>query len=598
MKVLFFSPFANIWEHSYPEALVSEAFEAAGTEVVTVRCGTLYQEHCVAMSAAGVPFGAPIETRQQVCRACIKRRDLLTRETGIRAIVLDDRLTDDDRIAAESIVGQATPQTWTGIELDGIPLGRIAAYELWLNLKLTSTDLAPEVWPLYLGQLRNTVLTHFGAKRVLEAEQPDAVIGYNDHYSVMRAFAATAEAAEIPSYSIHGGHHIVRRSETLTMTGFAHTMDDTYNSAAWHAYREAPIGAAEVSLVGDHFRGLLEASSAFAYSSKFEGTSPAEIRERLGLDASRPILLAAMSSEDEVLALHLIGAVPTEIDRETLFAGQFDWFEYLLDLAARRPELQVVMRLHPRMLPNKREQVTSPVVARIEELRRSAPANVVFNEPADGIGLYDLMQVVDVLLNFRSTVGAELSAMGIPAVTPSSAEFFTYPSELNRIARTTEEYEQHVDAALRDGWSLENARRAFRWYAFLFARFAVDLSDVVSSRPNPVRPRTPGLALRLYNRAVFLFLQHGPMIRERLALRRRGISSLASAVLRDVVSERRMTTAESRLWPAVSTRTEEETELLDEYFRGLLTTLWAGIDDPDSLAGRVRRHLDAAAVTE
>jgi hypothetical protein len=595
VKILFFSPFANIWEHSFPEALVGESFAKAGMDVVNVRCGTLYQVHCVAMSASGVGLDAPLSLRKQVCTACIKRRDLIDTEMNLPQIVMDDRLTADDYARADEVIAGATLDNWTKLELDDIPVGRFAVYEMWLNLKLTNTDFTPEVWAQYLGQLRNTVLTSLAARRILSVERPDAVVGYNDHYSVIRAFAATAESMGIPTYSVHGGHHMVRRSETLMMTSYHHTMEDTFASPAWQEFRAQPIGPADVALVGDHFQGLLAASSAFAYSSKFEGTRPSETRQRLGVRQGSPVLLATMSSEDEQIGLRLIGVVPQAVGMTSLFKDQFEWIEFLLELAASRPDLTLILRLHPRMLPNKREQVTSPVVALVQEMRARAPQNVIFNEPSDGIGLYDVMQIVDVLLNFRSTVGSELAAMGIPVVVPANNEFFTYPSELNRIAHTTDEFRALVDGAIRDGWSLENARPAFRWFAFLFGRMSVDFSDVVSSRPNPVRPRKPGLALRFYNRAVYLFLQFGPLLRERLALQRRDVSSVSSSILKDVIGSKLMNTAESSLWPRTGATIDAETSLLEDYFRTLLTTRWQHIDDDDSLAGRVRDHLTVAA---
>jgi hypothetical protein len=228
-------------------------------------------------------------------------------------------------------------------------------------------------------------------------------------------------------------------------------------------------------------------------------------------------------------------------------------------------------------------------------LREGAPANVTFNMPADGIGLYDLMQIIDVLLNFRSSVGAELGALGIPVVVPSNADFFTYPSEINRIGHTLQEFGAHIEDALAEGWSIENSRRAFRWYAFLFSRIAVDFSDAVRSRPVAIRPKRPGPMLRLYNWAAFIFLQHGPLVRERLALRRRSLSETSRAVLLDVIQSHLESASDSALWPPRTASLDDETAALRQYFEGLSDTLWSKIDEPDSLAGHVRAALAVPA---
>jgi hypothetical protein len=588
MKVLFYSPFANIWEHTFPEALIAESFAGKGVEVVAVRCDGMLQEHCVAMSAVGVDFGAPRATREEVCRACRKRRDLVTRGMNFPALIMDAWEDGGDRARIEELIASLTPQTWTGLVVDGVPLGRYAVYEQWLNNKLISTDLDDRNWAIYQGQLRNTLRSFFAARRILAHQQPDAVVVYNDHYSVNHAFCAAAQLAGIPTYTIHGGHHIVRRAESMMMTASDHTMDDVYRSRAWQEYRQQPIGQADVDLVGEHLNGLFAANSAFAYSSRLEGTGADELRARLGIAHGARVMLAAMSSEDELTGVRLIDAIPSSIEQVSLFTDQFEWVDYLFRYALDHPEVHLVLRLHPRMFPNKREQVLSPVVSQIMALRDMAPANVSFNMPADGIGLYDLMQIVDLVLNFRSTVGLELAAVGIPVVVPANSDFFTYPSDINRVGRTLEEFGRHIDEAIAEGWSIENSRRAFRWYSFLFGRVAVDFSDAVRARPIAFRPKQPGRMLRLYNRAAYIFLQYGPLVRERLTMRRRSLAPRSRDVLFDVLDSRLESASDSTLWPAPSATLAEETRAISEYLLSLADTLWEGVTEEGSLAERVR----------
>lgn len=590
MKVLFFSPFANIWEHAFPEALIAESFAQKTIDIEAVRCGRMLQSHCVAMSAVGVGADAPLATKLQVCAGCEKRRDLITDQMHFPSLIMDAWVRTEDRVEIDRLMEGIGPSTWQSLHVDGVPLGRFAIYEMWLNSKLVSTDLSPSMWQLYLGQLRNTLLSYFAGRRILQDRRPDAVVVYNDHYSVNHAFCAAAEKLGIPTYTIHGGHHIIRRAETMMMSASGHTMEDVFHSEAWMSYQRHPIGGGEIALVGEHFSGLLQANSAFAYSSRFEGTDAAVLRRRLGIADGAPVLLAAMSSEDELIGVRLIDAIP-ETTQESLFADQFEWIDELFGYARQHPQVHLVLRLHPRMFPNKREQILSPVVARIMALRDGAPANVTFNMPSDGIGLYDLMQVVDVLLNFRSSVGAELSAFGIPVVVPSNSDFFTYPGELNRIGHTVGEFREQIDRAIQEGWSLENVRRAFRWYAFLFGRLAVDFSDAVSSRPVAIRPKKPGLRLRLYNWAAFVFLQYGPLVRERLALRRRELAPASAALLLDVIEGHLGDVSESALWPAETATLEDETAALSSYLIGIAETLWVDIRQPDSLAERIRDHL-------
>ena len=110
-----------------------------------------------------------------------------------------------------------------------------------------------------------------------------------------------------------------------------------------------------------------------------------------------------------------------------------------------------------------------------------------------------------------------------------------------------------------------------------------------------IRPRKPGLRLRLYNRAVFLFIQFGPLIRERIALRNRRLSASSQDLLLDVVRSGLGSASDSALWPPIEASLDDETRAIGNYLRELADTLWKDIDEPESLAGRVRAALGAPA---
>lgn len=590
MKVLFFSPFSNVWEHSFPEALIAEGLVKQGVDVLAIRCGGMLDSHCIAMSASGVGPRDSMAKKKQVCRACMKRRDLLAGAMPFATTVMDDLVQPDDREQAALAVSAATRSDWPDLMVDGVPLGRYAAYEFLLNHKLVGTNIPEDLWDLYLEQLRMSVTVYFVAKRMLAADRPDHVVVFNRLYSVNHAFCAAAERAGIPTYTLQGGGHITRRGETMTMYRDSKSLADVFPTSAWKDYQAKPIGASEVSLVGEHFSGLLEGSSAFAYSSAFEARDPAVLRERFGLSADRPVLLVPMSSEDEINAARLADALPESSGQRSLFPGQFEWIRFLLGYAVDHPDRQLIIRLHPRMFPNKRENVLSPIVGELMAVLDGAPANVTLNLPSDDVSLYDLMQIVDVTLSFRSSVGAELAAFGIPVVVPSNADFFTYPEEINLVGNTEADYVSKIEQAIAAGWSLDNTRRAFRWFAFLFTRIAVDFSDSVSSRPIAIRPKKPGFRLWLWRKAVYLFIQFGPLVRERIALRNRRFPVRTQELFLDVFSHDLDNLAESTKWDPVPSTAREETRLLEDYLTGLAATLWKDIETPKSLTGRIRSN--------
>jgi hypothetical protein len=593
VKALFFSPFANIWEHTFPESLIAEGLKTKDVEIVTVRCDGLFQDFCVAMSASGLTAADSMRKRKQVCAACRKRRDFTDRTFGFEALRLEAYIEAGERDEVETLVGMATRENWTTLALRGVPIGRYAAYEFLLNHKILGTDISAFLFPVYRDQLRNCCLTLMASLRLLAAENPDAVLTYNRLYGVNHAFLAAAEQRGIPTYSLQGGGHTIHRGETVSMYLESQTQFQVLEKPQWHHYKDQPVGEREVNLVSTHFLGLMEASSAFAYSSAFEASDPVDLRTRLGIAEDTKVLLIPMSSEDELNAAELADLLPDRSTRPNLFVDQFAWIRFLFTYAAEHPDLTFILRLHPRMFPNKRENVVAPVVAKVVELIESAPANVVVNLPSDNVSLYDLMQITDVLLGYRSSVGAELAAFGTPVVAPANRDFYTYPDDINRTGLTEDGYRNEITKAIAAGWSIENMRVAYRWFAFLFTRMSIDFTESVNAKPSAIRPKKPGLRLWLWRKFVFLFIQFGPLIRERLALRHRATSQLSKDIAFDVVSNTRGSVAESPLWPTLAGNRAAETKALEAQLRLLTGTLWKDIATPHSLAGRISAYLRA-----
>lgn len=597
MKAIFFSPFANIWEHSFPEGLVAEGLKEKDVEIVTVRCEGLYQDFCVAMSAAGLTALDSTRKKKQVCNACIKRQSLLDHKFQFRNLVTEQFLNEFDHAKIESFLKSATLENWPQLELNSIPIGRYAAYEFLLNYKIMGTNIPTELFEVYLNQLRNSALTLLASEKILDQELPDFVITYNRLYGVNHAFLAVAEKRGIPTYSLQGGGHITLRGETMSMFKDSYTQYQLFQTNSWSNFQNAPIGEAEVDLVTSHFEGLLEGSSAFAYSSAFEASDPQLLREKFGIPEDAKVVLIPMSSEDELNAAQLADLLPDTTGLPNLFEDQFAWIRYIFDYAKQRPEVKFILRLHPRMYPNKRENVIAPVVARVMELIKEAPSNIVINLPSDNVSLYDLMQILDVVLGYRSSVGAELAAFGLPIVAPANKDFFTYPSEINRTGISIKDYTDKLDTALSEGWSIENVRTSFRWFAFLFSRIAVDFSESVSAKPLAIRPKKPGFKLWLWRKMVFLVISFGPLIRERLALRGRSASKLSKDVFFDTIQSGRGSVAESVAWPNTNNTLQKETEMLELYLSNLCEGIWKNIPSQNSLAGRIRFALNLESPT-
>jgi hypothetical protein len=219
---------------------------------------------------------------------------------------------------------------------------------------------------------------------------------------------------------------------------------------------------------------LLEAKSVFIYSAP-KSMEKVDLRRKFGIGKQQKVLVATMSSHDERFAAVTIGVMPES--RDLVFPTQVDWIGALIEFVAKRPELFLIIRVHPREFPNKRETVVSEYASELKSLFVDLPVNAKVNWPADEVSLYDIANMANVFLNSRSTTGFEMSLLGLPVVVYSPDQLYSYPSDLNYMAISREKYFQEIDRAISDGWNIERSRMAYRWGVFQHYHSTINISE-------------------------------------------------------------------------------------------------------------------------
>jgi hypothetical protein len=110
-----------------------------------------------------------------------------------------------------------------------------------------------------------------------------------------------------------------------------------------------------------------------------------------------------------------------------------------------------------------------------------------------------------------------------------------------------------------------------------------------------MRPKKPGLRLWLWKKLVFVVIQFGPLVRERMALRRKSLPPSTTALFADVLNSKLATVSDSKLWADSTATLQEETNEIERFFANVLKTKWSAVTERDSLAGRVRACLFPAS---
>lgn len=384
------------------------------------------------------------------------------------ARVREDNLSDyadfEDYSRAEKLVKNDSLDELLGICVNGVPVGRMCLYDIVLEHKVNEYSMLgeSEVFGAYKRLVRAALVLSWRFVRFLERNEVGGFLTYNSNYSLNNVISSLAKKAGIQTYSMHGGLSHRRVWDTLMLTsGEFYSFWGACVKNWQSGFSQRFLSRDEVFEVGEHFLELFEGKASHAYSAPIDAVDSTPLLQRASLGGTRKVIVAATSSADEVFAAGSAGIADYSADN-FVFPTLIDWIEFLVDRVRDRPDLALIIRVHPREFPNKREGVTSAQAKKLLSVLDKVPDNVFVNWPSENISLYKLIAGVDLVLSYWSSALLEASAFGCPIVLPENPVNSYWPIA-DKYCSDGDSYWTEIVNALDVDWTVERVRRTFRW---------------------------------------------------------------------------------------------------------------------------------------
>jgi hypothetical protein len=152
-----------------------------------------------------------------------------------------------------------------------------------------------------------------------------------------------------------------------------------------------------------------------------------DIATKIGLDRHRPVigLLTNVSWDAQ---LHY---------PSNAFANMLDWLVQTCRYFATRPDLQLLVRVHPAEIsgfPPSRQ----PILGELRKHIPVLPPNIIVVPPESGLSTYALMSLCNSAIIYGTKMGVELTSVGLPVVV--AGEAWIRNKGLTHDATTPEEY--------------------------------------------------------------------------------------------------------------------------------------------------------------
>ena len=505
MEVLFFTPHVALWVHTVPEAYLARALGGMGYSIRYLTCGRALS-YCVCMTAHQIsPSEQKADEMNTICKSCVAGAKTIEDTYRFPVAALATYLSEADKHHCRGLAQNALKVRSLDTELHGVAVGRLSLYEFTLAHKKMSTNLSDGQWNEYALFLENALVALTAFARYLDTYSPDVVVSFSPQYSVNNVCMQYAISQGVRVLFIESGTNLGHRLGTLRVWDWGE--HGLVNPALkyWEGSERHRVGTESVQLVCHHFEQLLKGKSFAVYSSEYTGVG--SIRQRFGIEPAQKVILLTLSSYDEAYAAYLINAFPHNKAFSDVFENQAEWIHGTISWVSSRPDCFLVIRVHPRDFPNKREAVPSEQSEYLKKVLVSTPSNVHVNWPSEGISLYELLDEVDLVASGWSITAMEALILGIPVVT-YDARLPSYPSDIIFTGRSREEYFHNLESALQAGWSFQNVKNGFRWLAFNFVQSTVKLSDsfgghelasstIIEKIKSRVRLHLPAVGMRM-----------------------------------------------------------------------------------------------------
>ena len=454
--------------HTVIEATLAHAARSRGWEPVFATCGGRLPLCDVAPVHAAPPMP---------CHSCAGYATDAIQAAGFDPILVRD-LVDMRATAARARAEVRNLRSVAACEayaVDGFAIGRFVRISVaWFLSRGTLLD-DYETLDAYRSFLVSGTILREAFQQLLEQTRPDRIFILNGAFFPERILAETATARSIPVVRYEKGF----LTDTVVACHWrsgASILD--FGEKAWQDALATPLspeqGRELDSYLEERVRGGRTLDNFWANRVADNG----RIRSDLGLRDGHPLV---------PVFLNVVWDSSIQ-GRDVAFPSMGEWLVHVIRWAESRPDVDVVVRLHPAEIGLVNHVSRERMADHIDTNFESLPDNVHVVGADSSISSYSLMEMATVGLVYTSTVGLEMAARGIPVVCAGAGHYvhhgFTVdPQSQEDYWRTVEQLLQSPPPADQQARSQDLARRYAHLFFFRYHQYLDVVHEAGRSRP-------------------------------------------------------------------------------------------------------------------
>ena len=411
------------------ESTLAAALALRDADVEIVLCDAALPA-CLKAEYADLPDDTILTERrlpQTFCPSCMSRGRAMFEPLGLKVRWLSELIAEEDRAEARQIADSIPAGDIDGYLMDGLKVGehaRAGALRYYTRGDLDGEPRGEEVLRRYLEA---AILSVRAYRRLLARQHYDVALFHHGLYVPQGPVGEVCREAGVRVVNwvvaYRSNSFILSEGDTYHHTLMTEPVSD-WRDMAWGERQKAEIAA----YLKSRWRGERD---WIGFHEKPEEDAAA-LAASLGLDLSKPII-GMLSNVVWDAQLHYPA---------NAFPSLIDWAVRTIDYFGRRPDLQLLLRIHPAEVRGTSPS-RQPLLAEIQKRFPSLPPNVFVIPPESPVSTYAAMELCDSVLIYGTKTGVELTAVGIPVVV--AGEAWIKDKGLTLDAETPEHYFRILD---------------------------------------------------------------------------------------------------------------------------------------------------------
>ncbi|PSN20257.1 hypothetical protein C7271_03060 [filamentous cyanobacterium CCP5] len=396
---------------------------------------------------------------QTLCDACFEPAQNMYHMLGLTLHRYGDWVTEAELESSRKLSEELPYTDIAHYQLEGLAIGEHALAGALRFFARGTLDQEPNAEPILRRYFQASLLTAYATQRLLKTHAFESVSLHHGIYVPQGVIAEVARQQQVRVAS----WCVAYRKQCFI---FSH--GDTYHRTLMTEpishWERLPWTTAMETQVCDYLKSRWQGTQDWIWFHEKPEENVAKIAAEAGLDPSRPCI-GLLTNVMWDAQLHY---------RANAFPNMLDWVLKTIHYFMQRPELQLVIRVHPAEIRGtipSRQSIVEEIYTAFPEL----PANILIIGPESPVSTYAVMELCNAVLIYGTKTGVELTSMGIPVIV--GGEAWIRNKGITQDASSVEEYFQHLDKLpLADRLSEDLTRRARQYAYHFFFRRMIPLS--------------------------------------------------------------------------------------------------------------------------